>query len=431
MRILFLVLIIVSLIGCKNKSVQKFRIPAEWEEHEAIWLSWDDYRQDNNRVIANIINQLHGNVKVKVAFPSDSTRKASFQILDSLNVDTLSFEAHIYPEANSWIRDYGAVFALDGTNHLAMVDFGWNQYGRVDWSYARWPEWFGDKYDSIKTAVEKSDRARIDSLMGITTQAKHNKIDVFLEGGSFEYNGNGVLIQSEAVTLQRNPDKTKEELEKEFSRFGIKKVIWLPQGVIEDEHFEMLIDNKYMVGGTGGHTDEFVRFTDENTILLAWVDEDEIDEHPLNQLNYDRMSINYEILKNATDINGKSFNIIKMPIPRPVETPISIIEQSDRSNKMNNKFDIGDLPEGHALSVGDTIQGIAAAGYLNFLVTNGLVLTATYGEYGSMDKDEEAKTIFQKVFPNRKIVMIDVLPLNSVYGGGGIHCVTMQEPKIY
>ena len=88
------------------------------------------------------------------------------------------------------------------------------------------------------------------------------------------------------------------------------------------------------------------------------------------------------------------------------------------------------LMPGHTLSIGDTIQGVASAGYLNFLVTNDLVLSATYAEYGSEDKDEEAKKILQQVFPDRKIVMIDALPLNGVYAGGGIHCVTMQEPKV-
>ncbi len=395
MRILLFILVVVSLIRCNLTSEQNFRIPAEWEEHEAVWLSWDDYRDDNNLVISRIIKQLHGSAKIKVAFPSDSTLQASLQMLDSQDVDTSSFEAHVYPGANSWIRDFGAVFAIDSANQLSVLDFGWNQYGQVDWSYERWPEWFEGRYDSIKSAVEKSERSRIDSLMGITTEAKNRKIDVILEGGSFEYNGNGVLIQSEAVTLQRNLGRTKEDLEMEFSRFGIDKVIWLPQGVIEDEHFEMLIDNEYMVGGTGGHTDEFVRFADENTILLAWVNEDEINEHPLNQMNYDRMSKNYEILKNATDIHGKPFNIIKMPGPRPVETPLTIVNQQTSDNSGENDIDIEALPEGHTLSVGDTIKGVASAGYLNFLITNGLVLSAAYGEYGSKDKDEEARKILE------------------------------------
>lgn len=429
-RILLFILVTTLILGCDHTSKNEFRIPAEWEEHEAIWLAWDEYRDDNNLVIANIIRQLQDHVNLKVVFPSDSIQSISYSILDSLEIDTLSFDSYVYPGANCWIRDFGAVFATDSTGELAMIDFGWNQYGQVDWGYQRWPEWFEGKYDSIKREVEQSERSIIDSLMGLSTQAKHNRIDVFLEGGSFEYNGNGVLIQSESVTLQRNPGRTKEELEEEFKRFGIKKVIWLPQGVIEDEHFQMLIDNQYLVGGTGGHTDEYVRFVDENTILLAWIDEDEIDEHPLNQENFDRMSVNYDILRNSTDIDGNPFNIIKMPIPRAIETPITIVEEWSPENYEQNKLDIESLEKGHSLSVGDTITAIAAAGYLNFLITNGIVLAASYSEYGSKDKDEVVENILQEAFPNREIVMIDATPLNGSSGGGGIHCVTMQEPKI-
>lgn len=266
--------------------------------------------------------------------------------------------------------------------------------------------------------------------MGISTNAMHYKIDLALEGGAFEYNGKGVLIQTEAVTLQRNPDKTKEEIEAAYREFGIEKVIWLPKGVVEDEHFEMLIENKYMVGGTGGHTDEFVRFADENTILLAWMEEDEIEEHPLNRINFERMSQNYEILKSATNMDGEPFRINKMPLPRPIETPFVVVAEREAGDRLQNKVALEDLPEGHELSVGDTIYGVAAAGYLNFLITNDLVLMAQYEQYGSKDKDEEARKIMQEAFPERKIIMMDARPLNSDYGGGGIHCVTMQEPKI-
>ena len=340
MRCLILLTIVITVISCHRESEQKFRIPAEWEPQDAVWLSWDDRRASNNQVITQIIKNLEGTVPLKVVFPSDSSRQVALQIMDSLQVDSSAFESFIYPGATSWIRDYGAVFAIDSTQELAVVDFKWNQYGQIDWVYERWPAYFeGAGLDSIKSVVAHAPISKIDSLMGISTGAIHHKIDITLEGGSFEYNGNGVLIQSEAVTLQRNPGKTKEEIEAAYQAFGIEKVIWLPQGVVEDEHFEMLIDNKYMVGGTGGHTDEFVRFANENTILLAWIEEDEIEEHPLNRENYDRMSKNYEILKKATNIYGEPFQIIKVPLPRPIETAITVVaERGPMDRKEKNSY---------------------------------------------------------------------------------------------
>ena len=369
-------------------------------------------------------------MKVKVVFSSEPARSRSFLALHDLAVDTQAIEAHVFPGADTWIRDQGAVFAFDGPGRLAALDLGWSQYGQVDWSYARWPEWFEGRYDSVKTSVERSPGSRVDSLMGAAVKARHHKVNVILEGGSFEYNGQGVLIQSEAVTLQRNPGRTKQELETEFRRLGIEKVIWLPQGVVEDEHFQVLIDNEYLVGGSGGHTDEFVRFADEHTILLAWIDEDELDEHPLNRMNRERMSRNLEILERATDLNGDPFRIIKMPIPRPIETKLEVVDDPELDGDRDDVISIHALPPGHQLAVGDTIKAVAAAGYLNFLVTNGLVLTAGYAEYGSGDKDEEARSTLQQVFPGRRIVMLDATPLNGRFGGGGIHCATLQEPKV-
>lgn len=430
MRVLLLMLFAILIIGCSSKQEEKFRIPAEWEEHQAVWVGWSDNDDENNMVVANIIKELLPNVQVKVAFANDSLKTVAYSLLDSIGVDTSIIKSHVYPGTNVWIRDFGAVFAIDSTQQLAMLDFNWNKYGQPDWRKKQWPEYFESKYDSIKLAAENSTTSRVDSLMGVTTSAVYNKIDMFLEGGSFEYNGNGVLIQTEAVTLQRNPGKTKAQLESEFKRFGVEKVIWLPQGVIEDEHFKKLIDNKYVVGGTGGHTDEYVRFVNENTILLAWVEQDEIDEHPLNQYNYDRMSTNLKILQSSTNIEGKPFNIIKAPMPRPIETSFTIVDKWGPDNWENRKMDLEYMVKGHQLVAGDTIQAVAAAGYLNFLITNDLVLAASYSKYGSADKDEEVKRIFQDAFPKRKIVMIDALALNGIYGGGGIHCVTMQEPKI-
>jgi agmatine deiminase len=142
------------------------------------------------------------------------------------------------------------------------------------------------------------------------------------------------------------------------------------------------------------------------------------------------MSKNYEILKKATNINGEPFQIIKVPLPRPIETAITVVAERGPMDRKEKKIAITDLIEGHEVSVGDTIYGVAASGYLNFLITNDLVLVAQYEDYGSKDKDEEAREILQTAFPERKIVMMDVRPLNSDYGGGGIHCVTMQQPKL-
>ena len=425
---LILILLLFSLIGCISNSgddnTLKFRIPAQWEAHEAIWFGWEENSKHYHPIVADMMQALQGNVNIKVAVKNDSISQLAKQTLDSLGVDTSAIEMHPINNQLHWIRDNGAIFGIDSTQNLAVVDFEWGNYGYIDW-YVERNEISDDELEQWKNYSVSSPTAKVDSLMGVATKANYLKSTIAIEGGGFEYNGNGVLIQCEAVTLQRNPGKTKKDIELEYKKLGIEKVIWLPKGLVEDEHIFQYQNGGYVVGGTGGHTDEFVRFVDENTILLAWVFEDEIEEHPLNRINYERMLENYKILKTSTAINGKPFDIIKVPLPRPIEKKVVVKDENDSSTPYTiTAF----LPKDN-ISVGDTLISIAASSYLNYLVTNGVILMGKYKDYGSADKDEQVRQIFEKIYPDREIIMLDVLPLNED-GGGGIHCSTIQEPKV-
>lgn len=71
----------------------------------------------------------------------------------------------------------------------------------------------------------------------------------------------------------------------------------------------------------------------------------------------------------------------------------------------------------------------AASCYLNYIVTNDLVLMSTYIEKGSsIEKEEQAKKIIKEVFPNRELILLDVMTINL--NRGGIHCSTQQEPSL-
>ena len=119
-----------------------------------------------------------------------------------------------------------------------------------------------------------------------------------MEGGSIEVNGKGTLILCETVTFQRNPTLSKQFMEAEFKRvLGVSNVIWMKKGLVEDPFwFNQIVDNYYGTG-TYGHTDEFVRFVNDSTILLSWVDEKERNLNKFNQMNYERLAENLAILK--------------------------------------------------------------------------------------------------------------------------------------
>jgi len=145
------------------------------------------------------------------------------------------------------------------------------------------------------------------------------------------------------------------------------------------------------------HIDGFCRFASPNIILLAQVTKEESLKDTLNKMSYDRLESNFRILKNATDQDGKRFTIIRMPVPETIINT-GIFDSSLNRHRMfffSSKH-------------GDTLRYMLNTSYLNFLITNGAVLTASYWKPGRSEimkqKDKQAKKILQKAFPGRKII---------------------------
>lgn len=422
-----LVLLLISM-ACQEKSdPAAFYMPGEFEPHAAVWLGWEEKDTTLHRVVYNLIRGITGKVQIKIAVDSDSLKAVAQTKLFEAGFDTTAIRFYTIPGDRYWIRDHGAAFLINKQGELAVADFGWNLYGYFAWWKLREPE-LADSIDLWEQKTLTGKTSKVDSLMGALTDARHRKSNLIMEGGSIESNGKGVLIQNEAVTLQRNPGWTKEEIEAEYKRvMNVQKVIWMKQGLADDEHIWHLHEGKYVTLGTGGHTDEFVRFADAQTILLAWIDEAERDNHPLNRITYDRMHENLKILEAATDQDGKPFRIMKVPLPNPVEWPAQVVEKPEDHEfwKLSPK---SFLPHERP-AVGDTLIRVAATSYLNFLVTNGVVVNASYVQHGtSEEREAKVKAIFQEVFPGRDQVWMDALPLNR--NGGGIHCSTQQEPMV-
>jgi len=234
-----------------------------------------------------------------------------------------------------------------------------------------------------------------------------------------------VLIQVEDITLKRNPHLTKAQIEADFKKCcGIEKVIWLPSGVADDPHNFNRIHGNIFGYGTGGHTDEFVRFADESTILLSWVAEEEKSSHPIKRLNHERLSKNLEILSKATDINGNPFEIIKVPHPDETLDTLTVKQDWFESAKWNERFNK------FGVQSGDTIYWAYAKSYMNYLITNQVAIIPQYGdENGPMNKkDLEVRELFERLYPDRKIIGLNPLFFND--GGGGMHCRFQTQPKI-
>ena len=190
---------------------------------------------------------------------------------------------------------------------------------------------------------------------------------VISEGGNHEVNGKGVLMTTESVELGRNPTMSKQGLEAEYKRLmGVKKTIWLKQGLVEDDHTFLgpITTSKgekaYTVLTTNGHIDEFARFVNDSTILLAQIDSTEFHDSIAFE-NHKRLEENYRILKNASDQDGNPFTIVRMQLAGVILATMS------PGDYVYDYIKTMDFTDGSTFPDGDTINVIAALSYLHLI----------------------------------------------------------------
>jgi hypothetical protein len=128
--------------------------------------------------------------------------------------------------------------------------------------------------------------------------------------------------------------------------------------------------------GTGGHTDEFVRFADPHTVLLAWPDADEAARHPVSRLNLQRMQRNFAVLSRATDVQGRPLRVLKLPLPRVVERKVFLSASADTACPASGRPSPSRPETGRRQ--GDWVMQVAPSSYLNYVVANDLVLLPDY-----------------------------------------------------
>ncbi|MEP7376439.1 MAG: agmatine deiminase family protein [Chitinophagaceae bacterium] len=429
--ILLAVIILFACNSSKNeKSAAAFYMPAEWEPHDAVWLGWEeDSARGYYSGIVSLLKTLTPHVTVKMAFNSDSLMQTAKAYLRRQAVDSSNLKFYVMPGERYWIRDHGAAFLVNDKGELGVADFAWNSYGYPGFLKLKYEGNIDstNKYYALRNE-KRLKTAAVDSQMAVAEGAIIQKTNVVHEGGAIEVNGKGTLILCEATVFERNPDLEKEYIETEFKRMlGVSKIIWVRKGLADDPlHFFRQITGNYVGGGTGGHTDEFVRFANANTIMLAWVNEEEKDLNPINKMNYERMSENLAILEQATDQDGKPFHIIKLPLPDLIVKKILTREKID-STEITLDIPVKSFIPSERPKAGDTLLRVPASSYMNYLVTNGLVVLPTYVQMGSSAaKEDQVKQIFQRQFPGRKIIFLDFIMQN--WSGGGIHCSTQQQP---
>ncbi len=410
MKEFWIILLFISInVTCRSQNeAEHFSFPAEFEKHESIWMGWKAITNrgiDKSEALLNIIKSLTPYVKINLFIDNDSLSKYLNEQFERLGIDKSKVELFVYPNTHSNVRDPGPVFLKSNKGNLMIADMKWSYYGNVPANTV-----FAKRIDTIDHYV-----ARKLNLPFISST-------LVSEGGDREFNGKGTMMAVEYTEMNRNKGWSRDSIERELLRiFNQKKIIWLKQGAAEDDpdkSFELPSGKVYTIGVN--HIDEFARFSSPNTILLAEVTKEESLKNPINKLSYERLEENYRLLKDARDQDGKPFKIIRVPVPE------TIIQSRLIKSKDSILIKTYDLPP-----EGGSVNFVLATSYLNFLVTNGIVLMASYWQPGLPDiikqKDEKAKRIIQKAFPGRKVIAIHVEALNE--SGGGIHCATQQQPS--
>jgi len=352
-----------------------FRMPGEFEQHSSTWMLWperpDIWRlggKPAQKLFSNIANTISKFEPVSVGVSPREYMHARSLLNSDIRVVEMSFD-------DVWIRDCGPIGVVNVvTAEIRCVDWEFNAWGGLNGGlYFPW-----DKDNLVARKVAEIERLDM------------YRVSMILEGGSIHVDGDGTLITTEECLLNpnRNPKLTKTEIEETLKSFlGIENIIWLKKGVYFDE--------------AGGHIDNLCCFVKPGVIALTWTDDQ---KDPQYEISYDA----YEILVNSKDTKGRFFKVEKIHQPKP-----TFITEEESA-------DLDQIEGSYPRLPGDRL----AASYINYYVCNGGVIVPIFND----PQDQLALEKVQALYPDREVVGMPAREI--LLGGGNIHCITQQIPKV-
>jgi agmatine deiminase len=393
-----------------TSSAPAFTFPPEWAPHEAVWLGWSDTpRLHPLQVEMMQAMAPHVRLRLMVTSAAAQAEAAAALIAAGIARERVEFVRHAVP--SFWIRDAAPRFLSDG-RRLAIAEFAWNGYG-----YPR--ELLVGMPDLLRRGAMARDLAARLTLPVVSSA-------VVAEGGALDVSDT-VILAYKGTALQRNPGVPLEEIEREYLRVhGKKKVVWLDRAPLADRVFSGPKLANYFGAGANGHIDESVRFVDNSTIVIAQIDPEEAKGDPISRADHEILRENLAQLRSATNVDGRPFRVIELPAPalRHHLWTGPLRETQKRQDSLGAWY--------RGFEVGDEIHWVPAASYLNFFVTNGVVLLPAYWRAGlperEREKDDLVRQTFERLFPDRRVVQINPSEVNRI--GGGMHCITQQEPRV-
>lgn len=347
--------------------LSSYRMPAEWEPHQATWLSWPHdaamWYGRHARVLdayTQMVAALARSETVRINV-GDAAMAAQVRArLEAAGVQG-DVRLHLIPTNDTWCRDHGATFVTVASAQPGAA-YGAVHLGAIDWSYNAW----GGKYPcdlDVEVARHMTTALGVPRALGA----------MVLEGGAIETNGAGLLLTTERCLLNpnRNPHLSRGVIEQRLSALlGVERVLWLDgAGIAGDD--------------TDGHIDNLARFVAPDTVVTV-VEENRADE------NFVPLRANLARLQALRDQHGQPLRILTLPMPP------ACYEDGRR------------LP----------------ASYANFYIANRVVLLPCFGA----PTDATARQVLEACFPDRAVVGIDCTDI--IVEGGAWHCLTQQVPAV-
>jgi agmatine deiminase len=331
-----------------NGADSGWRMPAEWEPHEATWIAWPRNLSEFPGkfepipwAFGEIVRALAPAEKVRICVSSPGHERKARRILSRIGVS--GAELFRIPTNRVWTRDFGPLFVRNSSRPaLAVAGFRFN-------AWARYPRHGRDAQVA----------RRISAAVGYEyLPVRRNGRDVVLEGGSIDVNGLGSILTTEECLLDqevqvRNPGLERKDVESILgSVLGAPNVLWLGKGLAGDD--------------THGHVDDFCRFVGPDTVVLSR-------ENDPRDVNYKALEENRERLEGCRCENGSRVRVVFLPMPRPL------------------------FMDGQRLP----------ASYANFYISNTVVIVPTFND----PSDRTALGILGELFPGRAVVGIHCVDL--------------------
>lgn len=355
---------------------------------------------------------------------------AKTQIADAVGFESCIAYYETSYRDDMWIRDFGPVFTKNSTtDETLLLEFNFDFWGA--------PGLGTNDFVRPENDLDALIYATNDQFSDLTVVGSH----LITEGGNREFNGKGTLLMNRDVEAQRNGKIlwSLERSEDEYKRmFGVSNIVWV-DGIstldrIGEYPIEAYNENGNIVyaynWGTGGHIDEIARFVTADTIVVAQVSDEEVenDKTGLAATEKEILDIVYKQVKEAVDQDGNPFGVIAMP----ASSPLHLLELTPDDDvwywyEPLNKFQ-------KTLEEGGSLYVIGATSYMNFVITNKVVLIPKYYVEGGpvfvtkeiQETDLHAKEIMESLMGDKRTI-VAINPLSLNFGGGGMHCITAHQ----